>query len=438
MFFLFLITQLLCPSLAFANFNDFFGTGYSTSIIGGQSNGKSEDPNNIYYAPALHGPNQGIHFAANMQFVRHDFNDINNVVVKNSSNNTNSSSTYTERANIKVDYPDYKNSTIGLLLPLKYEGAGTVALSYSGPLGSLIEANTGNSFNPEYVMYHSRYRRSMLEFHYAHPFLELFAFSLGAKMGFQTGADINTQASLSGTGYGSSGSAKAKVDPSLGAILSLALKNKNYFSYFLFSQEMKQYLHSNVNGEINDPPAPFDVTVDTMLYYDPYTFRLGGGVKGESFDFFASADYQLWSGYRTPIMRINKKTFISSSNDYEKTTTQNILIPRLGLMAHLGEKLDWGFGVVYRPTPLKKNFNNAGNSIDADTYTLSTGPQYRFQIFNKNIETGFAFQYQKLIDHKVNKTSGQENGQNGDKIGSPGYTIGGTVLSAAFGIRITL
>lgn len=431
------IINLFCPN-AHANFNDFFGTGVTTAIVGGQSNGRVNDPNNIYYSPAIHAWNQNLSFAGNLQKVGHNFNDINNIVVKNSTNNTNASSQYTEKSNIKVDYPDYQNNSIGVLLPLKYEGAGSLALAYSGPIGNLIEANTGNPTAPEYVMYHSRYRRTMLELHYAHPLGETFALSLGTKMGFQTGADVNTQASLTGTGYGSSGSAKAKIAPSIGGIVSAAYKNESFFAYFLFSQEMKQYLRTNVNGEINDPPVPFDVTVDSMLYYDPYTFRLGAGYKTSPLDIFASVDYQLWSGYRTPLMHITRKTFIVSSDDYEKTHTRDIFIPRLGTLIHFGNSFDFGIGALYRPTPLKGDFSGAGNSVDTNSYAFSAGPLLRIKIFDKEIESGFSFQYQKLIDKKVTKTSLQENGSIGDKIGSPGYTIGGKIITYSVGIKINL
>ena len=433
-----IIFAVLFSSETKANFNDFFGTGVTTSIIGGQSNGRIGDPNNIYYSPAIHAWNQNINLVANLQSVSHDFKDINNIVTKNSTNNTNSSSQYTERSNVKVDYPDYKNNVFGVILPIKSQGAGNLAATYSGPVGSIIEANTGNPTAPEYVMYHSRYRRSMIEVHYAHPFSENFALSLGTKIGLQTGADVNTQASLSGTGYGSSGAAKAKVGPSMAGIFSAALKFESLFTYFLFSQEMKQYLHTNVNGEINDPPAPFDVTVDSMLYYDPYTFRIGGGYKTSALDLLASVEYQLWSGYRTPVMHITKKTFIVSSNDYEKINTKNIFIPRLGTLIHFGESFDWGIGALYRPTPLKGDFSGAGNSIDTNTYALSTGPLLRMKIFNKEIETGLSFQSQKLENKIVTKSTRQENGNTGDKIGAPGFTVGGKILTYAVGIKITL
>ena len=86
-------------------------------------------------------------------------------------------------------------------------------------------------------------------------------------------------------------------------------------------------------------------------------------------------------------------------------------------------------------TPLKGDFSGSGNSIDANTVVGTGGLQYRMVIFSKDIHLGTTFQYHHLMAKKVTKTSGQENGNAGPKLGAPGYDVGGYILSGTFGVK---
>ncbi len=429
------IALLALPALAHANFADFFGASASTSSIGGQANLDRRDPTNIYYAPALMAWSQKIGFAFDYSTVHHDFEDINNVVIKNSTNSTPGTTTY---GNIPTDYPDYRNVAISANLPIRYDGAGNLGLAYFGPMGNVMEVNTGHPTRPEYVLYHARYRRSMIYLSYAHPLTEELAFSIGTLVGFQTGADAGMQASLTGTGYGSSASTQAKISPSLGAHLSLAMKASVGQIYFAYSQEMKQHLKANVNGEMNDPPVAFDASIDSMIYYDPHTFRVGGALDAGPFQLMGSLEYQIWSGYQTPVVRITRRSTIMSTDNYERVNTRNTLVPRIGVRLAPVDYFAMNAGVSYRPTPLQGDFSGSGNSVDTNTLTFSAGPEFRMRFLEKDWKLSAALIYQKLDEKTVTKSTRQENGNAGDKIGAPGYKIGGSVLAATLGLSLSI
>ena len=56
-------------------------------------------------------------------------------------------------------------------------------------------------------------------------------------------------------------------------------------------------------------------------------------------------------------------------------------------------------------------------------------------IWSKDVLLGTSFEYHQLQEKQVTKTANEENGSAGQKIGAPGYTIGGSIMAATFGIK---
>src|SRR5690606_30288523 len=156
---------------------------------------------------------------------------------------------------------------------------------------------------------------------------EQWAIAFGTHIGFQATADANTQASLNGANYGSSASAKSKVTPSLGLIASTTRKHEGGHISFTFQQEMKSNLRANATGEINDPTSVlFDISLDTMIYYDPHIFRLSYGEKlGQNFELISTIEYVIWDNYKAPSIFIKRNGgVLLPSDDYEKVKVRNI------------------------------------------------------------------------------------------------------------------
>jgi len=435
LFFFFTLLSLFNNPL-FASFPEFYGTGPSTSSIGNQANGNSNDPANNYYIPALAAWSTKITLAATSSVVSHSFEDINGVVTENQI--TGQSGTSTVSGQVNTNYEDSYNTNIHLLFPLKYKEAGAIGISYFAPIGGLVETNSGHPFLPEYSLYRARYRRTQIHANYALPLGESWAISLGTHIGFQASARVNTQVSLD-NGYGSSGSAKTDIKPSLGIIASLAYKSNLGLSYFTFQQEMKSNLEAVATGDISNPPLTLiNVGLENMIYYDPHILRFGHVFESDLAEFSMSLEYQMWDNYEAPLIKVrNLGGTVKASGDYERLNLRNTFTPKIGVALNIIESVKVMAGLAYRQSPLDGDFSGSGNTIDSNVYMLSSGLTYDFKLFTKDIQLGASLQYHKLEEKTVTKTTGQENGASGVKIGSPGFKVGGNILMAMGGAKIS-
>jgi len=431
---------LLLPFFLFtqnagAHVAEFFGAGATTMAVGNQASFDTNDGALGYYSAALLAHQEKLSLSFSTIHIKTKFEDINNIVVENS---TNSNTPTPVRSSVGTDYEAVTMGSFAAVLPLAYEGSGNLVLNVFTPIGNVLETNSGDEFLPEYVMYRARYNRTSASLSYAQPLSDRWAFSLGTVLGFQVASDIGTQASLNGTPYGSSAKAKTKAKPTLSALASLAYQTPRSQFYLSYQQEVKSSLRAVANGEINDPTsALFSLSLESMMYFDPHIFRVGYGQKfGGAFTLLLSADYQMWENYQTPVIRIRDQGgVLKPSDNYEVVTTENIFVPRLGLQYVFLNHWTLSAGGFYRPTPLKGDFSGSGNSIDTDVTAYSLGLEYRFEFFSHPVVLSSAVQYQQLKDKQVIKSPGQENGSAGDKIGAPGYKIGGEVVIAALGLN---
>jgi hypothetical protein len=418
---------------AYASYPELFGASFSTTAIGNQSTLDPNDPSNNYYSPAILGFSDKVNILMQATSTATSFKRMANITVTNSTN----SSSGTTTGNVENNYAKFYGGGLHMALPIGYQHLGTLGVSIFLPIGNLMETNSGNPFLPEYVMYHSRYRRTSVYLNFARKWSDDLAWSLGTIIGFQATADVKTNLSLGGGNFGSYGQARSKVAPALGIIASLVKKFEDSKIYFAYQQEMKSNLHASVSGEITNPNLPiFESAIDSMIFYDPHTFRLGSSYELGMAELFAGVEYQLWSAYKPPVIYITKTggAIVSSSN-YERVVVRDTINPRVGIKLNLTERWSTGFGLGYRMTPLNGYFSGCLNSIDSNTYILSTGLQYRIVIWSKDVNLGTSLEYQELEKKHVTKTTGQEDGTAGSKIGAGGYDIAGHIIAASFGIK---
>lgn len=433
-FSIFLIIALFMPN-AFANFAEFFGASATTTAVGIQSNFDQEDASNNYYFPALLGFSDHINATLGANSTATDFQPISNIVTQNSTNSSVSSETY---SNTSTDYLKYYNFNAHFSLPIGRTHFGTLGISVFGPIGHIIEGDSGNPQAPEYVMYRARYKRTSAYLNFAKTLNENFSFSVGSFIGFQASANANLNLGLNGTQYGTNGRVKSKVDPSLAGLFSAIYKLDNSLYGFYFQQEMKSNLKAEASGEISNPVVlPFSSSVDSMLFYDPMTLRLGTLQRLDIFDFLFSVDYQVWAKYKPSKITVTKISgTVEGSREYERLQLRNVYVPKIGLRTHLTNRWTLDAGLSYRQSPLEGDFSGSGNSIDTDTTNYSAGLHYIIKIDGNDVELTTAVLYQDLKKKTVIKSSGLETGANGLKIGYPGYTIDGSVLSGTVGLRI--
>jgi hypothetical protein len=417
-----------------ASFPEFYGANVSTSAIGNQANLNPNEAGNNYYVPAFMAFSDKLSFSFNSSMVQHNFLDINSIVTKNSTN-----SSTNQTSNLTNNYKNTYILSLNLILPLELPGKGRLGLSVFTPVKNLMETNSGHPFLPEYVLYRARYKRTSAHFNYAQKLNDKFSFSLGSLIGFQVAARANAQTSLNGTGFGSNADANAIVTPSFGVITSLLYyPSESSMSYFTYQQGIKSNLDAQASGEITEPTAfLFDISIESMINYDPHIFRIGQGLTFSKMKIFGSVEYQIWESYKTPIIRIIKNNgSLIGSEDFEQIQVQNIFVPKLGASYSLTDSIEIMAGVLHRDTPLKGDFSGAGNSIDTPVTTFSAGSTYAMSIFGKTTKLGFSAQYHKLKELQVTKTATQENGNAGSKIGAPGYTIGGNIINVSLGLDL--
>lgn len=434
-FTLFLVLGFVDKS--YASSPETFGAAPASSGLGNQPTLSSNDPGNGFYAPALMSFSDRTSVSLNSSHTISNFDDINNIVIENSTN-SGLSGTDVTRGSANTDYSGTTMGALHASLPLAYENAGHLVFNVFTPLGKFAEVNSGDAFLPEYVMHRARYKRTQVFISYVHPLGQSWAFSLGTILGLQAGADIGTQATLTGADYGSSGRIKSEVKPSLGASFSLAHKDDNSQTFFSYHQEMRSNLRSEAAGEINDPISSlFTIDIESMIYFDPHTFRLGHAQSWDGLSLHAMLEYQVWDNYQTPVVKIsNRGGVLKASDDYEKTETKNILVPKIGLSFELGPNWDWSLGGSYRPTPLDGNFSGAGNSVDLDSVVGATGLRHQRQVFGRDVEISSFIQYHHYFEKDVTKSAGQENGDPGQKLGAPGYKLSGYSLAAGLGLTL--
>lgn len=434
---IFLALFLIFSGSLKASIGEFYSANSSSSSLANQVTLHSRDASNSYFAAALLAREREVQLSSSLFLIQTEFDDIQNIVIKN---NTNSSDARVV-GKVNTDNKTIKMASLGALLPLQGERAGVIALQIFTPLGTFAEINSGDAILPEYVMYRSRFDRTTAHFQYAKPLGQNWSFAIGTQLGFQVGSDVGTQASLNGAPYGSSSTLKAKVQPTLGLITSAAYVDQHRHVYFSYQQQMKSNLEARASGEINNPTSGlFSISLESMVFYDPHQFRFSVAQKiSDRVVFHAGADYQIWSGYKPPSIVIRDLGgILLPSTQFERLKIKNIFIPKIGVNFKTHSHFSFAVGAFYRPTPLDGDFSGAGNSIDTDLLAFSAGPATKFDLFGFNIEAGLAFQYHKLKQKQVLKTPGQENGSNGDKIGAPGYTIGGQSMALVLGFNVSL
>jgi hypothetical protein len=425
---------ILISISAHGSFPEFFGSSILNTGLGGQGSYSQNNAGNNYYHPAVLAWSKDINISTAISMVTHNFNDITNVVIKNPINTSPST---TEFGTVATDYESVQIASINVTLPVKTYG--TFALSVFLPVGSIMETNSGDAYLPEYVLYRARYKRLMSHMNYAFKIFDDITMSVGAHMGFQAGANIHTNTSLNGTSYGSSATAKTQADPTISGILSTAYRLDDHQFTATFQQELKNNLQSVATGLTAIPPTAFDITIESMIYYDPHILRIGYQSKWSFGELDVSAEYQIWDSYKTPIVRIVRNSgVILASDDYESVTVSNILVPKAGVTLEFMDDLKMSFGVKYKPSIFSHDYSGAGNSLDLASYTFSSGVGYNINLFGTPMEIGGAVQHQLLQEEKITKTANIEDGSAGSKIASPGYTAGGSVTVFSFGVNVKL
>ena len=427
-----ILVFLLTFNIAHASLPELFGSSAGSMAIGNQA--EKESAANNHYAGALLGYAKATQFSFNTFYIDTQFSPVKNVVTKNETNSVN----VFENKDVEVNPTPTLLFGAHLSTPLFAPEGPKLNLSIFAPFDRLMEADTGDPYQPRYAMYENRFIRPNLSFSVAQAF-DKWAAALGTITGIQSGGEtfIVTRTT---NGNPSLGKVSYNAKPSVGATASVSYKTEKTLSYFAFQQEMKSRMEMRGTGETeiaSNASFPFDFKIRSLLYYDPMTFRLGTQYFQNTTNYFLSVEYQKWSSYESSTLKLKKQGgTINGSQDLENLKLTDIIIPRIGLDKKIGERWSLKGGYFYRPTPIKtKALKHAGNTIDTDKHVGSIGTGTHFLLYGKTINVDLAYQAHFLKNQKIIKTANREDGDPSQpKIGSPGYRIGGMIHVLSAGI----
>jgi hypothetical protein len=421
-----ILILLFIPTIAFANIAEFFGASATTMGIGNQSNFNSDDPaNNIYNASLLANSEENS-FSFNQYAIDTNFKSIDNIIVTSPINSGETSDQY---GSVDTNYDNqYLNSIHGSFKIFKALKA-KLNISLIIPMEKVVEANTGDPYRPEYVMYRARFKRTIAYLSYAQQ-LQKLSFSVGVMTGLQSNGETYVVARDSGSSNPTSGKMQFNAKPSAALNFSLSRVHSWGETYFSFQDEMKSNLKNTASGytPIGASSLKYNWDLSTMLYYDPRVYRFGINKK----NFIMSIEYQDWSGYETPILNMKSNGgILISSEGVENFKTRNIIIPKLAYTMS-----DFSIGISYRQSPLDLIEGASGNSVDVNTTILSLGHNYQFKALEQDFNFSSAFQLHSLETTKIIKSANRENGDaSGNKIGFPEYKASGSVYALSFGLN---
>lgn len=419
-----------------ASLPEFFGASSDTSARGNQFSLDPQNAANNYYNPSLLAFGKKTAFSFSTYFIKTNFEDITGIVVQNPVLGPDDTNTFSD--NISTDYPLTAMAAIHVVFPFWSDEGNRIGLSLYTPYEFLTEANTGDKLRPEYVMYRARYRRLQIYLNWAYAFSSNWSMSIGLYTGLRILGNVNAILDNdSNTIGGSSANTKIQARPDISPLISFSWLLNNAVFYLSYQHKMKQKSIVDLSGQSTTPAIfHFDQEFNNALYFDPGIIRLGYSRKFGNLTGTGTLEYQVWDNYATPVtVIVNKGGQIDSSEPYESLRPKNRFVPKLAFDYNLNEKFTLSLGAIYRPSPLRNDLAGNGNSIDPDTTILTTGLSWKdIEVWGQKLKFHSSFQYHRLKSKTVTKLPGKEDSTSGQKIGAPGYKIGGNVLALSLGL----
>jgi hypothetical protein len=412
---------------AFANFGEAISGGPLTMGIGNQANPYVENPESHFYHPSQATSFKNASVSLSVSSTEFKFEPIKNIVTQNDTNSQSGESL----GSVPNDYERISMGQFHAVIPLNYkEHRFFIGASIFTPLLYIAKFDSGSPDLPEYVMYRSRVRRLDGLVSVGTKINDI-SFALGSRFGFKLEADLEANASLNGTSFGSSARAKANILPKLGLVGSVNYAKKSHQLSATILQGMEMTAEATVTGQTTDPRIIFDLASSSLAYFEPHQVRISYSWESPErlFSLFLNSNYMLWSGFGPPTLKLTQEASVLSSNNFEKIVTKNTFNNSLGAMVRLG-RYQILSGVSHYQSPLDSDFSGSGNTIDSDVTSYHLGITRSIG----KLSLIFSTQLKQLKNQTVLKTSGQENGNNGQKIGAPGFTIGGDIININLGV----
>jgi hypothetical protein len=380
------------------------------------------------------------------------FADIHNVVVENPVNSDQSPGT-SRVANVDTNYPATFGQTLGFSVRSKksdhHWGFGAVAYL---PLDRLALLDSGESFVPEYTLHRGRTQKP--EFQAALSGLLSKDLSFGA--GVYLGARLTSDTTIflnQGAGTVSTMRIAASLKTQATPFFGLSFLASDALSLGLvvrFASSSPESLNVQASARaVGNVAAPdFSFPAIGTMYYDPFTVSAGSKIRTSSTTtLFLQLDYQAWSKFESPAILIqNQACDPNCGVDFESGRnltgrTRDIVVPRIGHSWIIGTS-EIRVGYAYRPGIYRNLPTEAGNAVDPNEHRFSAGYGWAiasFPFFDAPGRFDFHGAYSLYPKQTVVKTAGDENGNlSNQKVGAPGYEIGGSEWGGGFTVELYL
>jgi hypothetical protein len=448
---------LSTSSPASANVGETFGFGARIMSLGGAGVAGGTESYSAYHNPAAlgigMGPDKRLLFSYGLMSMTPNFLPINNVVTSNSFIADNQVGSPTMGDVNTASYRATLGQEVGLsyqILPEFYKL--TVGIATFLPLNQLAYMDTGEAYQPEYVLYRSRTQRPQVDLGLGAELGNGISVGFGLHFAFSLTADaavfINTKAN-SASSMKFASSVKPKVSPYLGFLYSPPESSSYSLGAVIrFPAASDATMALKSGAQVIGPvgAVDFNFTATSAIYYDPWTLELGGSWEHLGFArAYAQLDYQIWSQFQPPALLVKQGELTPPSTQITPGAVPilpyvNIVIPRIGEEISLNDVSTVRLGYAYRPSFLADVSSGAGNYLDPPKHMVSLGlglNYKRFLVFETATRLDFNLSYHALVSQHITKTAGNEAGDLADKkIGSPGYDAGGNVLGG--GVTLSL
>ena len=436
MYFILIISTILYSSISFSSFFEDFGASTSSLGLGGQSNLYESSPSTNYYLPAAMAYNRNIKIEFSSFASSYNIKPIDDIVIENSINTSSGSE---KIGSVDNDFTNLYTNSLHVSLPIA-KMDGSINLSLISPFPFAAQFDTGDPYTPEYSLIKARPRRIQGFINLAYAINNNIAFSLGAHLGAKVESEFSTKASVNNDdNLYTYASGAGEVTPQISPVVSMLYKIHPVFFGLYFQGEMESSLRVDLAAEEIFNGLVFDSILDTILYYDPATFKFQFSWNMNNVCFLnTSINYYRWKNYQTPKINITQLAAVTGTYNYETLKIRNTISPRIGLSYYLSDQKMLNIGLAYKQSPLKGNFSGNGNTIHSDSYILSMSPTVKFERFGYMLKASLGVAHEILENMRVTKESGQENGLSGRKIGSPGFDIGGNITTVSIGLEIEI
>ena len=435
---LIIVLFILISTNAYPSFLEDFAA--STRALGnaGQADLLNHRASNNYYMPASLAFNEIIQIEGSSFVSLYNIDPINNIVIENSINTEDGAE---KLGTIENDFSSLIINSIHLSLPIERINA-SINFSVISPFPYAAQFNSGDPYTPEYSLLKARPRRPQGFFNFAYALNNSLSFSLGAHLGAKTESNIFTKAAVNNQGETTLytyASGAGEVTPKLAPVVSLFYRTEKWSAGLYFQGEMESNLKVDLVADEISTGIIFDSIIESVLFYDPQIAKLQLGLNiNNRLKLHSSVNYYIWKDYQTPKINITQLAVMTGTYNYETLQLQNSISAKIAVNINILDNLTYSVGGSFEQSPITGDFSENGNTIHSDTYTASMGVNLDFRLLNYDLSASIAGSYKMLKDKSVIKSPGQENGQNGRKIGAPGYDIGGNITTVSLGLGLSI